>query len=358
VAVVRGGFRPNPNHEADMSRPRTLFLSLSVIFLLLVFLLLSIGLFWVSPAKKGAESQVVVVAEGEPPAQVAEDLHRRGVISSRRLFMLWVKALGLGKKIKAGEYSLGPGDSPAAILGKLTKGLILLHPVTIPEGFTRTQIAHLLSEKGLVEREKFLSLTQDPDVLKRYGIPGINLEGYLFPDTYHFGKGISVQTIVDAMVKRFVQLTAPLEKRAEESGMEMKVVVILASIVEKETGLGEERPLIASVFLNRLKKGMRLESDPTVIYGIEEFDGNLRKKDLTQETPYNTYVIQGLTPGPISNPGLDSMKAVLFPAKTDYLYFVSKNDGSHQFSKTLAEHNRAVSMYQKRRGALRSKKPS
>ena len=129
--------------------------------------------------------------------------------------------------------------------------------------------------------------------------------------------------------------------------MSMSEIVTLASIVEKETGRPEERPIIASVFLNRLKRGMRLESDPTVIYGLERFDGNLRKKDLAQESPYNTYVIRGLTPGPICSPGLEAIKAVIFPAKTDYLYFVSKNDGSHQFSKTLSEHNRAVERYQK-----------
>jgi len=341
-----------------MSRPTTLFLSAGIAFLLLIFFLLSVALFWVSPAKKDAESQVFVVAEGAQPAQVSEELQRRGIISSKRLFMLWVRVLGLGKKIKAGEYSISGGESPAAILDKLTKGLILTHPFTVPEGFTRKQIAQLLSEKGLIESEKFLSLTQDAEVLKRYAIPGSNLEGYLFPDTYHFGKGVSVQTVVDTMVKRFFQLTAPLKKAAEESGMDMKEVVILASIIEKETGLGDERPLIASVFHNRLKKGMRLESDPTVIYGIEEFDGNLRKKDLAQESPYNTYVISGLTPGPICNPGFDSMKAVLFPAKTDYFYFVSRNDGSHHFSKTLAEHNRAVSTYQRKKGVAPSKKPS
>ena len=130
----------------------------------------------------------------------------------------------------------------------------------------------------------------------------------------------------------------------------MEEVVILASIVERETGRPDERPVIASAFLNRLKRGMRLESDPTVIYGIEDFDGNLRRDDLARETPYNTYVIRGLTPGPIANPGLDSIKAVLYPAQTDYLYFVSKNDGSHYFSKTLSEHNRAVETYQKRKG--------
>jgi UPF0755 protein len=132
--------------------------------------------------------------------------------------------------------------------------------------------------------------------------------------------------------------------------MKFEEVVILASIVEKETGRPEERPLIASVFLNRLRLGMRLESDPTVIYGIENFGGDLKKKDLTEKTPYNTYVIHGLTPGPIANPGIESIRAVIEPAKSDYLYFVSRNDGSHHFSKTLSEHNRAVDIYQKRKG--------
>ncbi len=341
-----------------MSTRRKFLILSGALFLVVVFVLLGIGLFWVSPARKGVEPQLVCIAEGESVAQVAEDLHKRGIISSRRLFLLWVKLLGLGKGIKAGEYSLGSEMTPAAILEKLTKGLVFQHPVTIPEGFTRLQIANLLAERGLVEKEKFLSLTKDPEVMKRYGLSGPNLEGYLFPDTYLLGRGVSAQTVVDVMVRRFLQLTAPLKKLAEEKGMKMEDVVTLGSIIEKETGLGQERPVIASVFLNRLKKGMRLESDPTVIYGLEEFDGNLRKKDLIQETPYNTYVIQGLTPGPISNPGLDSMRAVLQPAETDYLYFVSKNDGSHHFSKTLAEHNRAVGIYQKKKGAAAAKKVS
>ena len=341
-----------------MSTRRKILILSGAVFLVFVFVALGVGLFWISPARKGVEPQLVVIAEGESPAQVAEDLHKRGIISSRRLFLLWVKALGLGGGIKAGEYSLGPEMTPAAIMEKLTKGLIFKHPVTIPEGFTRLQIANLLSEHCFVNKEKFLALTQDPEVMKRYGIEGLNLEGYLFPDTYLFGRGVSAQTIVDVMVKRFLQLTAPLRKLAEEKGLKMEEVVILGSIIEKETGLPQERPLIASVFLNRLKKGMRLESDPTVIYGLEDFNGNLRKKDLAQETPYNTYVIQGLTPGPISNPGLESMRAVLQPAETDYLYFVSRNDGSHQFSKTLSEHNRAVGVYQKKKNSTAAKKAS
>jgi UPF0755 protein len=351
-------YLPNPLKSLDPAHRRIVLLSFGALFVILVFILLGTGLFWISPAGKGTETQVVTVAEGEHPGQVAEDLHRRGIITSRRVFMLWVRVLGLGKRIKAGEYALNPGMSPAEILERLTKGLILTHPVTIPEGYTRMQIATLFEEKGLAEREQFLALTRDLELLKRYGIPGQSMEGYLFPDTYHFGKGVSVHTIVDTMVKRFLQLSSSLRKTAEASGLKMEEVVILASIVEKETGLGEERPIIASVFLNRMKKGMRLESDPTVIYGLENFDGNLRKKDLLQGTPYNTYVIQGLTPGPICNPGLDSIKAVLSPAKTDYLYFVSRNDGSHHFSKTLAEHNRAVEIYQKKKAPPPSRKLS
>jgi UPF0755 protein len=305
----------------------------------------------VSPAKRGAPVQSVMVREGEPPAEVARELEKRGVVTSSRLFRLWTKILGYDKKIRAGEYLLSPDMSPIAILERLKRGLIVTHPVTIPEGFNRMQVAELLAEKGVVEKEPFLALARDRATLDRYGISAPSLEGYLFPDTYYFSKGVSAQTVVDTMVKRFFQVVTPLKGAAEKAGMKMEDVITLASIVEKETGRAEERPIIASVFLNRLKKGMRLDSDPTVIYGLEGFDGNLRKKDLARESPYNTYMINGLTPGPIANPGLESIKAVLFPAQTSYLYFGSKNDGSHHFSRTLSEHNRAVNTYQKKRGA-------
>jgi UPF0755 protein len=208
----------------------------------------------------------------------------------------------------------------------------------------------VLAAKGLADKKRFLELTEDKELLRQYGISGPSLEGYLFPDTYHFSRGTPTLAILDTMVKRFKQAVTPLMEQSQGTGMKFDDVVTLASIVEKETGRPEERPLIASVFLNRLRLGMRLDSDPTVIYGMENFDGDLKKKDLMEKTPYNTYVIQGLTPGPIANPGLESIKAVIDPARTDYLYFVSKNDGSHQFSKTLAEHNRAVEIYQKRKG--------
>ncbi|MBN2126167.1 MAG: endolytic transglycosylase MltG, partial [Deltaproteobacteria bacterium] len=226
---------------------------------------------------------------------------------------------------------------------------VIAHPVTIPEGLTASQIGALLEEKGLADKGGFLDLIRDPRLIKDYGLRGDSLEGYLYPDTYHFARGIPVQRIIDTMVKRFHELVDPLQDRARQVGMELEEVISLASIVEKETGLARERPLIASVFLNRLKRGMRLESDPTVIYGLKDFDGNLTREDLRHNTPYNTYTRRGLPPGPIANPGLDSIRAVLSPAETNYLYFVSKNDGSHHFSATLAEHNRAVVKYQKKR---------
>jgi UPF0755 protein len=334
----------------DITRTRLVFISIGLFFLVVVFLSLGFAFFLMSPADKGGADQVFIVKEGSSLKEVAGDLETRGLITNKTLFVLWTRVKGYGKDIRAGEYSLSPAMAPVQLLEILRKGLVILYPVTIPEGFTRDQIADALAAKGLADKKRFLELTRDKTLLRQYGISGPTFEGYLFPDTYHFSRGMPTSAVLDTMVKRFKQVVSPLVDKSQGTGMKFEEVVILASIVEKETGKPEERPLIASVFLNRLRLGMRLESDPTVIYGIENFGGDLKKKDLTEKTPYNTYVIHGLTPGPIANPGLESIKAVMDPARTDYLYFVSRNDGSHQFSKTLAEHNRAVEMYQKRKG--------
>jgi UPF0755 protein len=336
----------------NMTRTRLVFMCIGLFFLLVVSLSLGFGLFLVNPANKEGVNQVFVVKEGSSLKQVAGELEKGGLITNKTLFVLWARVKGYGKGVRAGEYSLSPAMAPIQLLEILRKGLVILHAVTIPEGFTRHQIADLLEAKGLADRKHFLELTQDEALLRQYGISGPSLEGYLFPDTYHFSRGTPTLAIIDTMVRRFRQEVTPLMEQARGTGTKFENVVILASIVEKETGRPEERPLIASVFLNRLRLGMRLESDPTVIYGIENFKGDLKKGDLMGRTPYNTYVIHGLPPGPIANPGLDSIKAVIDPARTDYLYFVSKNDGSHHFSKTLAEHNRAVEVYQKRRGRM------
>ena len=324
-------------------------MSIGLFFLVVVFFSLGFGLFLMSPTDKGGADQIFFVKEGSSLKEVAGDLEKAGLISNKTLFVMWTRVKGYGKDLRAGEYALSPAMAPVQLIEILRKGLVILHPVTIPEGFTRGQIADALAAKGLADKKRFLELTQDKALLRQYGISGPSFEGYLFPDTYHFSRGMPTSAVLDTMVKRFKQLVSPLMDKTQGTGMKLEEVVILASIVEKETGKPEERPLIASVFLNRLRLGMRLESDPTVIYGIENFDGDLKKKDLTEKTPYNTYVIHGLTPGPIANPGLESIKAVMEPARTDYLYFVSKNDGSHYFSKSLSEHNRAVEIYQKRK---------
>jgi UPF0755 protein len=339
---------------SDLSRKKLIVLLAAFGFLLAVFLSLGLGLFLLSPASEEGQEEVFVIQPGRSLREIAEDLENRDLVKSKTLFVLWTRIMGYSKEIKSGEYLLSATMAPAEILEKLRRGRILTHPVTIPEGATREQIADLLQEKGLAQRNLFLSLTEDPELINQYGLPGPSLEGYLFPDTYHFGRGASPSLIIETMVKRFRQMVGPLEDQAGETGMSMEEIVILASIVEKETGHPDERALVASVFLNRLERGMRLQSDPTVIYGMESFEGSLRRKDLLEKTPYNTYVIWGLTPGPICNPGLESIKAVISPAKTDYLYFVSKNDGSHHFSKSLSEHNRAVDRYQRRKGGKSS----
>jgi UPF0755 protein len=328
------------------SLKRVILLLSGLLFLVILLLGVSAVHFLITPAEQEGMEQVVFVQEGLSLKEVANELERRDIIVNKSLFGLWGKIMGSSRRIQAGEYRLSPNMPPIRILEILTAGAVITYPITFPEGYTIEQIANVLDRNGLVEKEEFVSLAHDPVVLKQYDIIGPSLEGYLYPDTYYLPRGISSSTAIDAMVNRFRQLTGPLEKRAETVGMPMKDVIILASIVEKETGLAEERPMIASVFLNRLKQGMRLESDPTVIYGIRGFNGNLTRKDLREPTPYNTYVIRGLPIGPIANPGLEAIKAVLFPEETDYLYFVSKNDGSHQFSKTLSEHNKAVRMYQ------------
>jgi UPF0755 protein len=228
--------------------------------------------------------------------------------------------------------------------------LVRTHPVVIPEGKRATEIADLLAEAGLADRDDFLEVVFDPQSPERLGVEGTSLEGYLFPDTYRFARGLAPSKIAEAMVREFKRVYEGLPAAEAEPVLSMREQVTLASIVEKETGAAHERPLIAAVFLNRLRRGMRLETDPTVIYGIENFDGNLRRVHLQDAgNLYNTYKIRGLPPGPISNPGLDALRAVRQPADSPYLYFVSQNNGTHAFSKTYAEHERAVDRYQRRR---------
>jgi len=329
-------------------RKRIALIFTAIFCVLMVVIIVEFGMFFTRPAQKGGMDQVITIREGMSLKEVASALKSKGIITNRDLFMLWMRMLGNSRKIKAGEYLLNSGMAPVRIIEILTRGIIITYPVTVPEGFSIEQIGDILAAKGLADRDIFISLAHEPGVIQKYGIFGPSLEGFLYPDTYQFGKGLPPSLIIDVMVKRFWEIVGPYMDRIEDLKMTVEEVITLASIVEKEAGNAKEMPLIASVFLNRLRKGMRMESDPTVIYGMNVFTGNLTKKDLLEFTPYNTYVIRGLPPGPISNPGLASIKAVLYPAETDYLYFVSKNDGTHYFSMSIEEHNRAVRKYQKR----------
>lgn len=298
-------------------------------------------------SKDGVELKSIIVSPGQGAADVARALKKSDLILHPRKFSLLARVKSLDKGIKAGEYRLSAAMSPADILEKLARGDVALYRFTIPEGFSARQIARAAADSGWGPEAEFNQALSDRALLEAHDIPGDSFEGYLFPDTYFFPKTARPRTIIETMAKHFSSVLEPQwEKRAGELGLTLHQVVTLASIIEKETGVASERPLIASVFHNRLRRGMRLQSDPTVIYGIRDFDGNLTRKHLKTRTPYNTYRIKGLPPGPIASPGQGALEAALYPAETEYLYFVAKKDGTHHFSSGIKAHNRAVRRYQ------------
>ena len=300
-----------------------------------------------TPPGPAGEEQSFTVEPGQPVSAVAEELERRGLISSALKFRLLARVQGYDRRLKAGEYGLKASMTPLDMLALMEKGQVRLHRLTVPEGLTIPQIAAVVEKTGLAHAADIMARATDPAYAGLQSIPTGTLEGYLFPETYLFPKTVTVDGILGAMLQRFRSTFSPdWERRTMEIGLTPHEVVTLASIIEKETGDPSERPLIASVFHNRLRRGMRLETDPTVIYGIKNFDGNLTRKHLETPSPYNTYLIKGLPPGPIASPGRKAIEAALFPAQTDFLFFVSKNDGSHHFSSNLADHNRAVQYYQ------------
>ncbi|MCG6880616.1 MAG: endolytic transglycosylase MltG [Deltaproteobacteria bacterium] len=329
--------------------PKAILLLTAFLFLLFILFTSLWVRYGLGPVNKKGESRNFLVKEGATLNQVAADLENSGLIRNKTLFCLAGRFMENDHMIKTGEYRLSSAMPPLKILEILEKGRVITLSVTIPEGFNSDQIAELLAQKGLAGRDSFMALVRDKSLVAHLGFSGNTLEGYLYPDTYRFQRKEKTDKIITTLVKRFRDIITPLEEQISQSGLALEQVITLASMVEKETGNPEERPMIARVFLNRLDRNMRLESDPTVIYGVTNFNGNITKKDLRTETPYNTYVIKGLPPGPIANPGLAAIKAVLNPAEGNYYYFVSKNNGTHYFSKTLREHNWAVKRFQKSR---------
>jgi UPF0755 protein len=278
----------------------------------------------------------------------ASQMERAGVLTHPGRFVAMARLLGEAGNIKAGNYEIDAPLSPYQLLAKITQGEVTLSSITFPEGWTFRQMRKVLDEHAAI-RHDTRGMT-DADILQKLAIVEPSPEGLFFPDTYHFGNGSSDLLILRRAHRLMkTQLHAQWAARTADVPLATPYeALILASIVEKETGRPEDRPMVAAVFVNRLRKGMLLQADPTVIYGVgEAFDGNLRKRDLTTDTPYNTYTRTGLPPTPIAMPGAAAIAATLNPPKSDVLYFVARGDGTSYFSRTLSEHERAVTKYQR-----------
>lgn len=290
--------------------------------------------------------RLIDIPKGQSFSATATRLYQAGLIDHPVFFRLMARFTAMDHAVKAGEYRLSAAMSPKAILAKLASGEVALHSLVVPEGYTLEQIALSITQSGISDGQAFRKAATDPSVCARFDIPARSVEGYLFPDTYFFPKATPPMTVLQAMIQRFrSKLTPAMIEQARNLGMSMHEIVTLASMIEKETGVDSERSLVSSVFHNRLKKGMRLESDPTAVYGIFNHRGPITREHLQAITPYNTYRISGLPKGPIANPGLASILAALYPAQTDYLYFVARDDRNHRFSRTWAEHEHAVEAY-------------
>jgi UPF0755 protein len=292
---------------------------------------------------------VITVEEGERFADIAADLHRQGVLRHPLPLIFWARLTGQDRAVHWGEYLITTPLSPLELLARVTGPPDALHPLTVPEGFTVEQVVTLLAASGFGAEESFYCLLRDPAFLASEDLPPIGAEGYLFPETYAFPLATPQERILRTMVRHFREATGPsFARRAAALGLSEHDAVTLASLVEEETGRDDERRLVAAVFLNRLRRGIPLQSDPTVLYGRTGPDRTITRADLRRPTPYNTYTIPGLPPAPIANPGRAALEAAVDPAPVDYLYFVSRGDGSHVFSTTLAAHTTAVIRHQRR----------
>lgn len=321
---------------------------------IIILLLAGAGLLgiyhYVNNVPSVCETTVIDILKGEGLRKISSKLEESGLIVDDHLFILFVASKGWQNSLRAGEYEFKEGSTLSEVAEKIAKGDVLIHRVTVPEGLTVREIADLLDVRGVLDGKEFLSVTDyNKELLGLLpGRPLTGLEGYLFPDTYTYTKGVTPEEFILMMINRFNTVYGSLRDMRDGVNLTDNEIITLASIIEEETGAASERPIISAVFHNRLKIGMRLESDPTVIYGMgEDFDGNLTKRDLLTETRYNTYINNGLPPGPIASPGKESIIAALNPADVNYIYFVSRGDGTHQFSTNYRDHQRAVFKYQR-----------
>ena len=306
----------------------------------------------------GSPAETVIVPPGASVAEIARLVHAKGLVRHPFVFRGLVLEHRAASRLKAGEYRFSASQSATQILDALVRGDVVHRRVTFPEGRSIGDMVRIVEAAGALSGEAFRRAAGDPARISDLDPAATDLEGYLFPDTYEIPRAENASAeLVGQMVARFRKVSGPLLPLLSGRGLSLREVVTLASLVELETARPEERPRIAAVFLNRLKRKMALQTDPTVIYALRQagrYDGNIRKGDLDIASPYNTYRRVGLPPGPIAAPGLAALEAVLHPAPTSDLYFVSRNDGTHQFSATLREHERAVDRYQRHRQPLQA----
>ncbi|MBN2645853.1 MAG: endolytic transglycosylase MltG [Desulfuromonadaceae bacterium] len=318
-----------------------------LVFFALVLLPLLLMLLFVFQPGPFQRSCRIEIRSGQSLPQVARELERHQVVRNALAFRLLARLRGDSRLLQAGSYQFDPPLTPLQVLDKLVRGEVELVRCTLPEGLTAVETVERLVEAGLGRRERFLACLSDPDFLHQLKVSAATLEGYLFPETYAFAAGTPEAAVLETLVRQlFAKLDESLRQALAQRKLTLHQALTLASIVQKEAGCVEEMPRIAAVFHNRLARHMPLQADPTVIYGLKDFDGNLTRAHLRMDTPYNTYLHAGLPPGPIANPGLAALRAVLFPADESFLYFVAMGNGRHHFSRTLQEHNRAVRTYQ------------
>jgi UPF0755 protein len=292
----------------------------------------------------------VEIPSGSGSAAIGQRLIDAGVIRDRLSYRVALWRSGHARRLKAGEYRFDREMTPLEVLDKIARGEVYLLNLTFREGLTIGEMAQIFETNGFGPAQSFIAAAADGSLVRELDPQAPDLEGYLFPDTYTLPRGSDATRVVRAMVDRFQQVLTPEIRRAADArGLTVRQLVTLGSLVEKETAKPEERPMVAAVYSNRLKMGMGLQCDPTVIYALQRagrYTGNLRREDLMFDSPYNTYRYAGLPPGPIAAPGKGSLEAAASPADVDFVYFVSRNDGSHEFARTLEEHNRNVHRWQ------------
>lgn len=296
----------------------------------------------------GWQPRNIFIPKGSGYPEIVAILQESRLLRHPFVFRALVLGTAMGRRLQSGEYAFPGPPSAFEVWRKLVRGEVARYSVTIPEGSNIHDIARILGDSGLAEPGAFLAAARSRELAARLDVPGETAEGFLFPDTYVLVRYMPAEEIIGIMVRMFRRRFTPeMEEKGRVAGLSLREIVTIASIVEKETGVPEEKPLVSAVIRKRLAIGMPLQMDPTVIYGLGKFGGNLTRKDLRTPNPYNTYLRRGLPPGPITNPGLASLLAAVSPADEGFLYFVSRNDGSHEFSRSLSDHNRAVAAFRR-----------